>query len=263
MTRNLDLYGLIAAFVLVLTGPLAADPWVPLFDGQTLAGWTATNGQTPGQGWEVVDGVLHLNVADGRSGDIVTDREYENYELLFEWKISPGGNSGLKYRVKKFGKRTLGCEYQVLGDGDQRPGSKGSTGSLYEVYGPIESKPLKPVGQFNRSLVVVQGNRIEHWLNGTRIVEAEVGSEQWQQRIAESKFHDVEGFGEAQPGKIMLTDHGSEVWYRNVFLRPLPSTGQACAGCVVTSERSTRGLLRSHSRGRGLSSGRLRLMRCR
>jgi hypothetical protein len=244
MIRNLSIIGFVAACVICPSGLAGASQWIPLFDGQTHKGGTSLDGQPPGSGWQVIDGTLHLDPAGGRSGDIVTDREFENYELLFEWKIAPGGNSGLKYRVKKFGNRTLGCEYQILGDEDKRPGWKGSTGSLYNIYGPLETKPLKPVGQYNRSLVVVRGNLIEHWLNGTRIVEARVGSDQWRAKIADSKFHDVEGFGENRFGKIMLTDHGSEVWYRNIFLRPLASTEPACAAAAVPRTFGPRGVLR-------------------
>jgi hypothetical protein len=106
--------------------------------------------------------------------------------------------------------------------------------------------PLDPVGQFHQSRIVVWGTRIEHWLNGTLIVQAEVGSDEWQQRIADSKFSDVEGFGQPGPGKIMLTDHGSEVWYRNIFLMPLPPGADSCAssggvyGCQPCPRRGPR-----------------------
>ena len=96
------------------------------------------------------------------------------------------------------------------------------TGALYELYEPSGAKQLRPVGEFNQSRIVVRGNHIEHWLNGARIVSADVGSREWYQRVAESKFRDVEGFGENRSGLIMLTAHGSEVWYRNIVLTPLP-----------------------------------------
>ena len=136
-----------------------------------------------------------------------------------------GGNNGLKYRVRQFGNRTLGCEYQLIDDegyGYRLPDT-GTTGALYDVYEPHAAKGMRPIGEFNHSRIVVCGNRIEHWLNGHLIVTAYVGSREWRERIAESKFANAEGFGENRVGKIMLTDHNSEVWYRNIELTPLES----------------------------------------
>jgi hypothetical protein len=213
--------------LLVLVAALIANraeaERIALFDGETLSGWVTEKGQPVTKGWQVVDGALTLDVSQGRAGHIVTEQEYDNFSLEFEWKIAKGGNSGLKYKVKKFGRRTLGCEYQIIDDADHRDGKnlKKSTGSLYDVYPPNEQKFVRPLDEFNHSRIVVCGNRIEHWLNGTLIVAAHVGSTQWHANIAESKFNDVAGFGENSLGKIMLTDHNSQVWYRNIYLTPL------------------------------------------
>ncbi len=199
------------------------NQFVPLlFDGKTLDNWTTIDGKPVTTGWEVVDGVIHLDKEQGRAGHIITKYEYGNFELSFDWKIAPGGNSGLKYRVRKYGNKTLGCEYQIYDDeGARKLAPRGSTGSLYALYEPNEHKQLNPAGKFNSTRIVVRGNRIEHWLNGQQIVTAIVGSPEWDERVAASKFSDEADFGENFFGKIMLTDHGSEVWYRDIQLRPL------------------------------------------
>jgi hypothetical protein len=195
-----------------------------LFDGQSLDGWQTLDGKPITKGWEAVDAVLHLDASQGRAGHIVTVEQYSDFELRFDWKIAPGGNSGIKYRVQKFDNRFLGIEYQILDDvawGD-RLKPKGQTGSLYDIYPPNDAKTLNPIDQYNTARIVVWGDYIEHWLNGKRIATAHVGSYEWNRRIGESKFADVGGFGRNRYGKIMLTDHGSDVWYRNLVIRELP-----------------------------------------
>jgi hypothetical protein len=195
-----------------------------IFDGQTLNGWTTTDGKPVTKGWEVVDGAIHLNMTGERGGNIVTAREYANFDLRFEWKISPGGNSGIKYRVRDYDKSALGCEFQIIDDATSPDGTKpkSSTGSIYDLYPPGANKYLKPVGEFNTSRVVICGNRVQHWLNGQLILSVCIGSCDWFQKKAESKFKNIEGFSENRYGKIMLTDHHSEVWYRNLVLYELP-----------------------------------------
>ena len=199
------------------------DELPPLFDGKSLDNWMTQDGKQITSGWEVVDGMIHLDRAKKRSGHIVTRDEYGDFDLSFEWKIAERGNSGLKYRVRQYGKKTLGLEYQILDDPKFKngtPSSKGSTGSIYALYEPNEKKTLKPMGEFNSSRIVVHGNYIEHWLNGELIASAKVGDDEWDQRVAGSKFSDAEGFSRNRFGRIMLTDHGAEVWYRNFKLKP-------------------------------------------
>jgi len=226
--------------MLVSGTTVKAQQTVRLFDGKSLDGWTTGDGKPVTEGWEVVDGALHLKTGGPRGGNIVTEQEYGDFDLSFDWKIAPGGNNGLKYRVRKFDGKTLGLEYQMIDDGGYRTKlpPKGSTGALYDIYEPSEPKPLIPPGQFNHSRIVVCGDRIEHWLNGKRIVLAYVGSDEWNQRIAESKFADVVGFGRNREGKIMLTDHNSEVWYRNITLTPLAAPERCRPVCT------RRGILR-------------------
>ena len=228
--------------VFFVTSSAYAEPPRLLFDGVSLNGWTLLSGQPVSDAWEAVDGTLHLK--PGRSGgaNIVTDREYRDFELSFEWKIKAGGNNGLKYRVRRYGDQYLGCEYQMLDDDAYRTELKprGMTGSLYEVYEPLDTKQLRPVGEFNHSRIVVRGQHVEHWLNGQRIVAAEVGSPDWFERVAASKFSDVEGFGLNRDGKIMLTDHSSEVWYRNIVLTPLEETYLVARGTTYGSRSMSR-----------------------
>jgi 3-keto-disaccharide hydrolase len=222
---------------------------LPIFDGKTLNGWTTTDGKPVTKGWEVVDGAIHLNLADGRGGNIVTAKEYVNFDFRFEWKISPGGNSGIKYRVRNYGRRTMGCEYQIIDDDKASDGNKpkSSTGAMYDLYPPGSNKYLNPIGEFNSSRIVISGNRVQHWLNGNLILSVCIGSCDWFQKKAQSKFRCVCGFSENRYGKIMLTDHYSEVWYRNIELHELPEA-ESRARYVDRSARFRR--LSSSGRGR-------------
>ena len=216
--------------ILSLLTTYAKDAWgdgKPLFDGKTLQGWKTLEGEPVTRGWEVVDGAIHLKPASNpdeeRVGHILSEREYGDFDLSFEWKIAPGGNSGIKYRVRDYGDYLRDCEYQILDDSkyDKRDIMKTSAGSLYDLYEPNGSKHLNPPGEFNKARIVVRGNNIQHWLNGSLIVSAEVGSPDWKNRVAQSKFSENPGFSENRLGKIMLTDHGGEVWYRNFDFRLL------------------------------------------
>lgn len=193
------------------------------FDGKSLEGWTTQDGKPVTQGWEVVDGVIHLRKDGARGGHIVTKEEFGDFQLAFEWKIAERGNSGLKYRVRNYGNKVLGLEYQVYDDAGSknRIAPKNSAGSLYDLYEPSAAKKLKPAGEYNTARIVVRGERIEHWLNGEQIVSVTVGDAEWKRRIAASKFGDVPEFGLNRTGKLMLTDHGSEAWYRNFVFEPM------------------------------------------
>ncbi len=193
----------------------ANDPPNP-FDGKSLAAWTNIDGKPPGEGWEVIDGMIHLKKEGKGSGHIITVNEFGDFTFAFEWKIAPGGNSGVKYRVRSYGNKVLGCEYQIYDDeGKKKMLPRNSAGALYDLYEPNSSKQLKPAGEWNLAKIVVRDNRIEHWLNGQQVVAATVGDSEWKKRISESKFSEYEDFSQKPRGKLMLTDHGSEVWYRN------------------------------------------------
>ncbi len=204
-----------------------SDELPAVFDGESLDNWMTLDGRPVTKGWEVIDGVLHLNREKKRAGHIVTRHEYGDFDLSFEWKIAERGNSGLKYRVRNYGKKTLGLEYQILDDPkfqNGQPSNNGSTGSIYALYAPNGKKTLKPAGEFNSSRILVHGNHIEHWLNGERIASAIVGDEEWDKRVADSKFSDAEASSRNRFGRLMLTDHGAEVWYRNFSIRPVATS---------------------------------------
>ena len=203
-----------------------------LFDGETLNGWTLMDGSPVTGGWEVIDGAIRLNPAGARTGSIITNREFADFELSFAWRIEKGTNSGLKYRVRPFASSLLGCEYQILDDLSYPhflPHRK-LTGSLYSLYQPNDAKLLRPVGELNSARIVAIGDRIEHWMNGQLILQAEVGSPEWQYRLARSKFSDHTAFGAPGPGRIILTDHGGEIWYRDFRLTLIGGNGDKLSG---------------------------------
>ena len=216
-------------FCLLFTSMTQAEDYLSLFDGKTLDGWVTLDGKPITHGWEVVDGTIHLKQEKQRGGYIKTTREFENFELEFEWRIAKGGNSGLKYLAKSSdsnrGRRYYGCEYQLLDDKNHGNGRKPitSAGALYGLYAAdAKQKHLRPIDKFNHSKVVVNDGNIEHWLNGKKIVAAKIGDSQWNEKIKNSKFQSVKDFAQG-PGVILLQDHRSEVWFRNIRIKPLDS----------------------------------------
>jgi hypothetical protein len=194
----------------------------PLTDGKTLAGWVKADGQPlpSDTGWEVVDGVIHRK---GKSGDIFTAKEYANFEFEWDWKISSGGNSGVKYRVTLYGKELLGPEYQMLDDDKHVDGKllTHKTGCIYDLFPTIDNKPVKPVGEWNHSKIVANGGKFEHWLNGTKVAECDTTTPAWKAAVAKSKFKSKPDWALNPKGKIMLQDHGDEVWFRNLTIKEL------------------------------------------
>jgi len=199
-----------------------AEGWKLLFDGKTTAGWHRFKSALfPAKGWVVQDGWLH-NLAQG-GGDIVSAGEYDHFELKWEWKIAPGGNSGLKYFVIDNRRSALGHEYQMIDDlrnGDARGGQgKHVTASFYDVLAPTVKPPIKAPGEINESRILVKGNHVEHWLNGVKVLEYECGRPAVEAAVAKSKFRNLPGFGTCLKGHILLQDHGAEVWFRNLKIR--------------------------------------------
>src|SRR5262245_30817461 len=227
----------IAAAGTLTVFPLLAQDQIPdAFRGESLAGWTTLGGGQVTQGWEASDGEIRLNRSAGQGGQIITAAEFGDFDLSFEWKIAARGNSGLKYRVHQYGNQTLGLEYQICDEPEGRPISRKSVGALYDLYEPAAEHRIKPAGEWNTARIVVCGDRIEHWLNGGLIVNATVGDEEWHRRISQSKFVGEEKFGENHTGRIMLTDHGSNVAYRKFVFRPVKE---------VAFERDVRPILES------------------
>jgi hypothetical protein len=192
-----------------------------LFDGKTTRGWQGYRKGHVIDGWEVKDGCL---VRVGPGGDIATDGQYGDFELKLEWRIAPAGNSGIFYRVDdSVGPPwETGPEMQVLDNDEHADGKdpKTSAGSNYGLYAPFHDVTV-PVGYFNRVRIVARGNHIEHWLNGEKVVEYELGSDDWRQRVTGSKFEAWPRYGTVPRGRIVLQDHGDPVWYRNIKIREL------------------------------------------
>lgn len=232
-----------------------AGPPRALFNGYSLDGWSKADGsQHPG--WIVEDGALFRKSG---GGDLFHEAVHRDFELHFQWKISKGGNSGLKYRVKQYGNAWLGCEYQVLDD--QNAKERNKAGWLYDVYETAPNKPTVYPDTWNTGKIVVCGNRIEHWLNGVLVVQAQVGGDEWNERVAKSKFRNREGFGANREGRIFLQDHGNPVWYRNIVLVPLNCDRQTVAAHSLSPPRSkclsrpARLLTRLRNQRRGCSPG--------
>lgn len=196
-----------------------------LFDGATTAGWRGFKREGfPAQGWEVDDGALRVK-AGGGGGDLVTAAEYGDFDLRFEWKVAVGANSGVMYRAGE----TLDYpwqtapEYQILDDANHPDGkdARTSAASLYALYAG-EGRALAPVGEWNTGRIVVHGDRIEHWLNGARVLACELGSGDWKAMVAASKFSSMPQFATLERGRICLQDHGDDVWFRSLRIRALP-----------------------------------------
>jgi hypothetical protein len=206
----------------VLTEEERADGWRLLFDGRTTEGWRAYRGDSVPDGWQVVDGTL-ARVAP--AGDLVTVDEFDDFELALEWTVEPAGNSGIFYRAtEEFESIWHGApEMQVLDDARHVDGGDPltSAGALYALY-PAPEGVVKPAGEWNAVRIVADGPRIEQWLNGVKTVEAEIGSPDWEARVAASKFADLPGFARAPRGRIGLQDHDDRVAYRNIKIRELP-----------------------------------------
>ncbi|NOZ41507.1 MAG: DUF1080 domain-containing protein [Planctomycetes bacterium] len=223
VVRKFVLFGLLVAVVLakprVAVGeekgfePLLGDNAPQLWRGYAKEGWPV--------GWELENGVL-ARVAGG--GDIMTVEEYADFELRLDWKISPGGNSGIIYRISTGDEQPYysGMEYQVLDDEKHSNGKNllTSAGSLYDLYARSEAATTK-VGDWNEARIVVRGNKIEHWLNGKKVVACEIGSDDWNSRLAKSKFATWPKFAKNRQGHISLQDHGNLVWYRNIRIKRL------------------------------------------
>ena len=170
-------------------------------------------------GWQAVGGAL-TRVAE--AGDLITRDQFDDFELALEWKVAEGGNSGIMYRVTEDTGATYesGPEMQVLDDARHEDGRSRLTaaGSVYGLY-PAPPGVVKPAGEWNAARIVVSGNHVAHWLNGIEVVEYELGSPDWEARVAASKFKQWPGYGRAASGHIALQDHGGRVAYRDVRIR--------------------------------------------
>jgi len=192
--------------------------WTLLFDGKDLTGWRGFKGE-PKPSWTVKDGVLS---PEGKaSKDIISNREYENFELDFDWKISPKGNSGVMYHVLEQGDETYwsGPEYQIL---DNAHGEKPpqQAGSLFALIPPSQDV-TKPVGEFNHSRLVVDHGHVQHWMNGVKLLEYDLGSADFKAKVDASKFRQWPIFATGKTGHIALQNHGDWVGFRNIKIHVL------------------------------------------
>ncbi|NIM47956.1 MAG: DUF1080 domain-containing protein [Gemmatimonadales bacterium] len=221
--------------------PEAAE-WVTLFDGESFAGWRGVGlDSIPAGHWIIEDGTIRKvasgavpTAADGQpleGGDIMTIDTYRNFELVLEWKVSAGGNSGIKYNVSEEMSTdsppihaALGFEYQILDDAlhpDAQNGPNRMAAALYDLVPPAPNKPLHAVGSFNEARIIFNDGHGEHWLNGVKVVEFDLASAAFDSAFAVSKYHPIEGFAEQREGHIVLQDHGDDVWFRNIRIREL------------------------------------------
>lgn len=212
----------------------ATDGWTLLWDGHSTDGWRGAKiGHFPENGWVIDDGILKVLKSGGaesaNGGDIVTTSKYRNFILKVDFRITDGANSGIKYFVNpdlnKGEGSAIGCEFQILDDErhpDAKLGVKGNRklGSLYDLIPAPADKPFKK-GEFNTAMVIVDGDHVEHWLNGVKLIEYTRRNGMWNALVAYSKYKNWPDFGNADTGNILLQDHGDEVWFRNIKIKEL------------------------------------------
>ncbi len=224
----------------ILTASEKKAGWKLLFDGKTFDGWRGLGRETvPKEHWKIEDGTIRkLNsglvpsLPDGQpveGGDLMTIQTFNNYELYFEWKITQAGNTGLKYNVSEEMSTAngsqysaLGFEYQLLDDKDTTYVGKIKptqfTGCLYDMIAP-DGAEVKPVGEFNSTRILIDGNHVEHWLNGKRVVQYEFGSARLDSLFKLSKYNDTPDFHQKRKGHIVLQNHKDDAWFRNIKIR--------------------------------------------
>lgn len=205
--------------------------WVNLFNGKDIKGWHSFNKTGAVKNWEVENGALVcLGSVKGTDtgGDIVSDKQYDNFELAWEWKIDKGSNSGVLYHVVEEPKYEAtydtGPEYQIIDDIGWTPDKLEDwqkTGADYAMHIANGNKKLMPVGQWNTSKIIFDKGHVEHWLNGKKIVEFTAWDADWQKRKADGKWKDHPAYGMASIGHIALQDHGHKAYYRNIKVREL------------------------------------------
>jgi len=204
-----------------------------LFDGQTTKGWHKYGGGPVGPAWKIADGVLYLDAAEQENGkikgggDIVTDEEFENFELHLEWKISKAGNSGIMFNVHEDTAKyktpyETGPEMQVL-DNDGHPDGKipkHRAGDLYDLIA-CRKETVKPVGEWNQVEIKLLNGKLDFFLNGENVVSTTLWDDNWNKMVANSKFKTMPGFATFRKGRIDLQDHDCTVWYRNITIKKL------------------------------------------
>jgi 3-keto-disaccharide hydrolase len=208
-----------------LTAAEQAAGWVLLFDGTTIAKWRGNNATEVPKNWSVADGAI--TAAKGPGSDLVSVDEYGDFELSVDFKVAKNGNSGIFYRgVEAKGEPIYHSapEFQVIdneGHPDAKNGPDRFCGANYALDPPNPASACKPAGEWNTARLVVQGPHVEHWLNGTKVVEYELWSDKWKGEVAASKFKAWPAYGMAKTGRLGLQAHGDEVAFKNLKIRPL------------------------------------------
>ncbi len=203
-----------------------AAGWQLLFDGAGFSGWRGYQSQTIPAKWNIEDEALHLRKMEEGGGDLISTAQYGDFELYLEWKISECGNSGVFFHVSEDLERTYhtGPEIQILDNSchpDAKNGPDRYAGANYALHAPVPVDAARPAGEWNHLRVVVQGPRVQQWLNGIKVVEYELWSDDWNRRVQASKFKQWPQYGMVKRGHIALQDHGDPVWFRNIKIRPL------------------------------------------
>lgn len=202
------------------------EGWQLLFDGKTMNGWRNFQSEEIPKGWKVEDGnLVALGLGGDIGGDIVSEKEFENFHLKLEWKISEGGNSGILYHVKEGDFSAVyvtGPEYQIIDDIGYPDTLEDwqTCGANYAMHVPVNSK-IKPAGEWNTSEIIVDGPMVKHFLNGSKVVEFEMWTEEWNTLVENSKWKDFPDYGKAHKGHLSLQDHGSLTSFRNIKIKEL------------------------------------------
>lgn len=208
--------------------------WIPLLDGITTTGWHTYGHDSVGKAWNINDSSLHLDASsksdwqtkDG--GDIVTNDEFENFDLQLDWKISEGGNSGIMFYVQKDTSKYkypwyTGPEMQVADNEKNEDGKifKSQAGDIYELFHTTSDQYVKPGGQWNHVEIKSDKGKLDLYMNDHHVLDTTIWNDAWKKNIAGTKFKDMPGFGTFKKGKISLQDHGADVWYRNIKIKKL------------------------------------------
>lgn len=194
-----------------------------IFDGNSMNGWIGYRKTFLPKGWSAEDGSIHFHPGV-QGGDIRSAEKFANFDFRFEWKASPGGNSGVFYRVTDELETAWfsGPEYQILDDTKHSDGQNpiSRAAACYGMY-PRSVDNCRPGGEWNQGRIVANGRNIQHWLNGVKVVEYTIGSKEWSHKANTGKFQDVPLYGRVPNGYIVLQDHGNDVWYRSLRIRKL------------------------------------------
>jgi hypothetical protein len=198
--------------------------WQLLFDGKSTSNWRPYK-NAESDGWEIVNGEIHCKDKDVKHrADLITKEEYGDFELAFDWKVSKAANSGLDYRIDENhgAAHESGSEYQLIDDAGypEKLEKWQNSGADYDMHPPTKIAS-KPAGQYNHSIIKAKGKHIEHWLNGVKVADYEIGTTEWHTLKEKSKWKDIPGWGENSKGHIALQDHGGGIWFKNIKIRKL------------------------------------------